>query len=90
MKYRPVTDPDTRRAIRTGIHTVGAIWMLALLTYIVAIIPPDLLRMIALGLIAILGMREVFHGVENSVARFKISASQNGVSAEASRTAGEE
>jgi hypothetical protein len=76
---------DNRRAIRTGVHTVGAIWALGLLTYIVMVTPPAKLVLIALGLILLLVLREVFHGVENSVARFKFSAGRDGVSGEAER-----
>lgn len=76
---------DNRRALRTGVHTVGAIWMLGLLTHIVLVAPKEKLVAIALGLLFILLLREVFHGVENSVARFKFTAGKDGVSGEAER-----
>lgn len=78
---------DTRRAIRTGVHTLGALVMIGLLTWSIHLLKtsPQYLAVIAMGLIAIMFIREVFHGVENSVARFKFSAGKDGISGEAER-----
>lgn len=70
--------PDTRRAVRTGVHTVGALVMLAFLGYIIYVIPPEKLMLPALGLIGILFVRELLHGAENITARVKFGASAAG------------
>lgn len=77
--------PDRRRATRTLVHTIGAIVMLAFLGWIIHKTDGGGLERLGLGLIAILMLREVFHGVENSVARLKFSATTEGISGEAER-----
>lgn len=72
--------PDTRRAIRTSVHTVGALAMLAMLAWIIWKVPSPTL--IGLGLTAILFVREMFHGAENVTARIKFDASTTGVTGE--------
>lgn len=72
--------PDFRRAVRTWVHTLGAVSMLLMLAYIIGV--TDRHQLIALGLIGILGLRELFHGAENVAARIKLSASTTGFSAE--------
>lgn len=74
--------PDTRRAVRTCIHAFGALAMLAMLVWIIDKLPPEYLQALALGLIGILGLREVFHGAENITARIKLSASPTGADVE--------
>lgn len=76
---------DNRRALRTGIHTFGALVMLGYLGWIIWKAEGGQITLIGLGLVAILMFREIFHGVENSVARFKFSAGKDGVSGEAER-----
>lgn len=74
--------PDRRRAVRTTVHTIGAVAMLGMLAWIVWRIPDGKLQAIALGLILILMLREVFHGAENVTARIKFGAGRDGVNAE--------
>ena len=76
---------DNRRALRTGVHTFGALVMLGYLGWIIYKADGGQITLIGLGLVGILMFREVFHGVENSVARFKFSAGRDGVSGEAER-----
>ena len=61
--------PDIRRAIRTGVHTIGALVMLAFLGWIIAKAEGGQLTLIGLGLVAILFIRELLHGGENISAR---------------------
>lgn len=74
--------PDLRRAIRTGVHTLGALVMLAFLGWIIYRLDGGGLTLIGLGLVAILFVREMFHGAENVTARIKFSANTEGVSGE--------
>ena len=76
--------PDSRRAIRTGVHTVGALVMLGYLGWIIG--KTDKLQLIALGLVAILFIRELGHAAENVVARIKFSAGLDGFSGEVDST----
>lgn len=52
--------------------------MLVMLGWIVYIMPTTQLRLVAMGLIAILFVREMMHGAENVTARVKFSASATG------------
>ena len=61
--------PNQRRAVRTIVHTLGALWMLGVLTYAVYAIPSEKLLVVCIGLIAILFVRELLHGAENVTAR---------------------
>jgi len=74
--------PDLRRAIRTSVHTFGALVMLAFLGWIIYRLDGGGLTLIGMGLVAILFAREVFHGAENVTARIKFSASAQEVSGE--------
>lgn len=76
---------DQRRALRTGVHTFGALVMLGYLGWIIWKAEAGQITLIGLGLVGILAFREIFHGVENSVARFKFSAGSDGISGEAER-----
>lgn len=76
---------NNRRGLRTLVHTIGAISMLAMLAWIVAKSGDETARYIGLGLIAILFVREMFHGAENVTARVKFSAGLSGVSGEVER-----
>lgn len=74
---------DLRRAIRTGVHTIGALAMLAMLGIIIHQLTGDPPReRIALGLVAILFVRELLHGAENVTARVKFRAGLDGVEGE--------
>lgn len=77
--------PDTRRTIRTIVHTVGAIVMIGFLGWIIDKSEGEQLTLIGLGLVSILMLRELFHGVENVAARVKFGAGKNGVNAEIER-----
>lgn len=72
--------PDTRRAIRTAVHTVGALVMLGFLGWIIWKLPEP--EAIGLGLVAILFVREMLHGAENVTARLKFNAGPTGVGGE--------
>ena len=76
--------PDTRRAIRTAVHTIGALSMLGMLAWIVHLLgkEPTWLGWIAMGLIAILFWRELFHGLENVAARIKFHVGKDGMNGE--------
>lgn len=76
--------PDARRAVRTGVHTAGAMVMLGFLGWIIAKSEGGQLSLIGLGLVAILFVREMFHGAENITARLKFAAGTDGVSGEVS------
>lgn len=73
---------DRRRAIRTTVHTVGALVMLALLAWMIWRMPPTDLKILALGFVAILFVREMMHGAENVTARLKFNAGPTGVGGE--------
>lgn len=75
-------EPDTRRAVRTGVHTLGALVMLVLLAWIVGKAQGPQLTVIGLGLVAILFVREMFHGAENVTARIKFGATRDGLTGE--------
>ena len=81
--------PDERRAIRTLVHALGAVWMLGLLTYLSIVITHDKLLAPMLGMIGILFVRELFHGAENVTARIKFNASATGISGEVGPSQGE-
>ena len=74
--------PDRRRAVRTAIHTAGAIAMLGYLGWIIWRSPADKLTIIALGLVAILFVRDMLHGAENVTARLKFGFGKDGVTGE--------
>lgn len=74
--------PNTRRAIRTVIHATGALAMLGFLWWIVPRLQGGQLTILCMGLLAILFVREVFHGAENVAARVKFSANKDGISGE--------
>ena len=77
--------PDMRRAIRTFVHTFGALVMLAFLGWIIWKANGGQLTLIGLGLVAILFLRECLHGVENVAARIKFNAGRDGLSGEIER-----
>lgn len=70
--------PDTRRAIRTTTHVIGALVMLVFLGWIIWKLSGDKTLLIGLGLVGILAIREVFHGAENVTARIKFKAGRDG------------
>lgn len=72
--------PDTRRAVRTAVHAIGAIAMLGMLAWIIYH-TRDAVG-IAMGLVLILLVRELFHGAENVTARIKFTVSPTGANAE--------
>lgn len=74
--------PDLRRMVRTIVHTAGALAMLAMLAWIIGKSDAAGLKLIGLGLVAILFVREMFHGAENVTARLKFKAGMDGVSGE--------
>lgn len=82
---RNAIQTDHRRAIRTGIHTFGALVMLGFLGWIIGKAEGGQITLIGLGLVGILMLREIFHGVENVAARVKFSASTTGINAEVER-----
>lgn len=77
-----MTTPDTRRMLRSITQATGALISLGLLGWIIARVDNDSLRMIGLGLVAILFVRELLHGAENVAARVKFHAGVDGVSGE--------
>lgn len=76
---------DTRRGTRTAVHTIGAIWMLGLLTYSFIALPPEKLLLPSLFMLFILFWRELMHGIENVAARVKFSFGKDGASGEIER-----
>jgi len=76
--------PDQRRAARTAIHAIGAIAMLIMLAWIIH--KTDSPTGIGMGLVLILLIRELFHGIENVAARMKVHAGADGIDAEVERT----
>lgn len=72
--------PDTRRAVRTAVHAIGAIAMLGMLAWIIH--RTENAQAIGLGLVLILLVRELFHGAENVTARIKFKVSATGADAE--------
>lgn len=77
--------PDYRRAVRTFVHTAGALIMLGFLGWIIHKMDGGDLKTLGLGLVGILMIRELFHGVENVAARVKFSAGTTGLNAEIER-----
>lgn len=75
--------PDQRRAARTAVHAFGAVAMLGFLGWI--IYRTDAPTGIGMGLVLILLIRELFHGIENVAARLKFSMGADGISGEVSR-----
>ena len=73
---------EIRRAIRTAVHTIGALVMIGYLGWIIWKASGTQLTLIGLGLVAILFVREMLHGAENVTARLKFSANTTGVSGE--------
>lgn len=74
---------DTRRATRTIVHVIGSLAMIVMLGWIVALSTDvDTIKIISVGLVLILLVREFFHGAENVTQRWKFSASLKGVSGE--------
>jgi hypothetical protein len=76
---------DNRRATRTAVHTAGAIVMLIYLGWLIHKMQGGQLTLVALGLVAILLLREMLHGVENVAARIKFSVGKDGASGEIER-----
>lgn len=72
--------PDSRRALRSVIHAIGALIMLVFLGWIIW--RGEHSAIVSLGLVAILFVREMFHGAENVTARIKFGASKDGVTGE--------
>lgn len=74
--------PDRRRATRSIVHAVGALAMLIMLAWIIHKVPAADVRIIGLGLVAILFVREMMHGAENVTARVKFKIGLDGASGE--------
>lgn len=74
---------DERRAVRTWVHAAGAIAMLGMLGWIIWVL--DQPTAIGLGLVLILLIRELFHGVENVAARLSFNLGRDGVSGSVER-----
>lgn len=77
-----------RRSLRSIVHAIGALAMLAMLAVLIGIVDLTERGWIAKGLVAILFIRELFHGAENVASRFSFRAGVDGVSGEFDATEG--
>lgn len=73
---------DARRALRSITQAVGAAWALGLLTALIVLLDgsPEWRGWIAIGLVLILLVRELFHGAENVAARMDFKVDRTGAS----------
>ena len=79
-----LTNPEARRALRSGIQAIVALAGIAGLWWLIDLLRSDTdgLKMIAKGALILVGIGTVGYQMENGVRAFKLSAGKDGVTIE--------